>query len=113
MAMLALSAESLQTVRSTSSYRGSLNSTNPRNITPQIAGEYLPRPWALGTHSNPELIHAHTVRKTLICLAVILATKDHLPEPPPQHERRPRTRSSVPSLLDLAVSSAGSHFIPA
>ncbi len=50
--------------------------------------------------------------KTIICLAVILATRQHLPQMPPQFERYIPERQSVPSLLELAVTSAGSRSVP-
>ena len=50
--------------------------------------------------------------KTIICLAVILATRQHLPQLPPQFERYIPERQSVPSLMELAVTSAGSRSVP-
>jgi hypothetical protein len=48
--------------------------------------------------------------KTIICLTVILATKNHLPRIPPQAVYE--TREAVPSLLHLALQSCGKHAVP-
>ena len=50
--------------------------------------------------------------KTIICLAVILATRQHLPRIPPQFERYIPERQSVPSLMELAVTAAGARSVP-
>jgi hypothetical protein len=50
--------------------------------------------------------------KTIICLAVILATRHHLPQIPPQFERHIPERQSVPCLMELAVTAAGSRSVP-
>ncbi|KAL8940172.1 MAG: hypothetical protein Q9216_002960 [Gyalolechia sp. 2 TL-2023] len=51
--------------------------------------------------------------KTLICLAVILATKGHWPQIPPQYslERR-QLRPRVGSLMDMAATAANQERIP-
>ncbi|KAF2668404.1 hypothetical protein BT63DRAFT_374678 [Microthyrium microscopicum] len=51
--------------------------------------------------------------KTLICFAVILATRHHLPKIPPQYQHRLEDRTMVPSLLELAIDTAGRNSIPA
>ncbi|KAF3481346.1 uncharacterized protein GIQ15_04105 [Arthroderma uncinatum] len=51
--------------------------------------------------------------KTLICLAVILATRGHMPSIPSEHiNTTPPVRSSTASLLEMAAATAGSHSIP-
>jgi len=50
--------------------------------------------------------------KTIICLAVILATRQHLPQIPPQFDHYVPERQSVPSLMELAVTAAGLRSIP-
>lgn len=53
-------------------------------------------------------------RKTLICLAVILATRHHLPVTPPQYfNSKPYTSDSVPSLHHIALRTATRFSIPA
>ena len=49
--------------------------------------------------------------KTVICLATILATKDHLPKVPPQFAVPP-VRSRVASLADMAISAIGRKSVP-
>ncbi|KAK3713696.1 hypothetical protein LTR37_008390 [Vermiconidia calcicola] len=49
--------------------------------------------------------------KTLICLATILATKDHLPKIPAPYSMRP-VRSSVARLADMAISATNRKSIP-
>ncbi|KAF1991346.1 hypothetical protein K402DRAFT_450297 [Aulographum hederae CBS 113979] len=50
--------------------------------------------------------------KTVICLAVILATKHHLPGTPPEHQRPPPSRPKVGSLVDMVIASANRHSVP-
>jgi SNF2 family DNA or RNA helicase len=49
--------------------------------------------------------------KTLICLALILATKDHNPKIPPPYDMPP-TRRSTASLADMAISAINRKSIP-
>ncbi|KAK3691889.1 hypothetical protein LTR37_018382 [Vermiconidia calcicola] len=49
--------------------------------------------------------------KTLICLATILATKDHLPKIPAPYSMRP-VRPSVARLADIAISATNRKSIP-
>lgn len=49
--------------------------------------------------------------KTLICLALILATKNHFPKIPPRWNR-PVSRSSVGSLASMAISSINRKSVP-
>jgi hypothetical protein len=80
---------------------------------------YIPKDLAF--YRNPPLYDSHRggilaetmgLGKTIICLAVILATKGHLPKIPPQYQRE-IVRETVPRLLDLCISTAGRHSIPA
>ncbi|EEP80266.1 conserved hypothetical protein [Uncinocarpus reesii 1704] len=50
--------------------------------------------------------------KTLICLAVILATKGHLPQIPPEHVSRIPKRAQIGSLLEMAASVISRHSVP-
>ncbi|EFR03874.1 hypothetical protein MGYG_06873 [Nannizzia gypsea CBS 118893] len=50
--------------------------------------------------------------KTLICLAVILATRGHMPSIPSQYVRPPPVRSQTGSLLDMAAAAAGANSLP-
>ena len=49
--------------------------------------------------------------KTVMCLALILATKDHPPKIPPPYDMPPVWRST-PSLADLAISAINRKSIP-
>lgn len=49
------------------------------------------------------------VRKTFICLALILATKYQYSFVPEDYEEPPRLRKSPPSLSDLAVAAIWKH----
>jgi SNF2-related domain len=80
---------------------------------------YIPKDLAF--YRNPPLYDSHRggilaetmgLGKTVICLAVILATKGHLPKIPPQYQRQ-IVREKVPRLLDLCIATAGRHSIPA
>ncbi|KAK3077367.1 hypothetical protein LTS18_010468, partial [Coniosporium uncinatum] len=50
--------------------------------------------------------------KTLICLAVILATRHHLPQIPPQYQEQHKPRPIVGSLVDMAIAAANRRSIP-
>ncbi|EEH08174.1 conserved hypothetical protein [Histoplasma capsulatum G186AR] len=51
--------------------------------------------------------------KTLICLAVILATRGHFPRIPPSHtEGLRRVRNKTGSLLEMAAATAGRFSLP-
>jgi len=50
--------------------------------------------------------------KTLICLAVILATRHHLPQIPPQYQEQQKPRPVVGSLIDMAIAAANQRTIP-
>src|SRR6266487_1312504 len=52
--------------------------------------------------------------KTLICLAVILATKDHISRIPPQYPETLRApiRPKVGSLIDMCASTIGRYSVP-
>ncbi|KAF2405175.1 hypothetical protein EJ06DRAFT_502181 [Trichodelitschia bisporula] len=50
--------------------------------------------------------------KTVICLALILATKGHVPRIPQEHDRHPSYSTGVPSLSRLAADTAGRHGLP-
>lgn len=49
--------------------------------------------------------------KTVICLATILSTKNHLPKIPPQYASQ-KIREKTPRLLDLCMTVAGNHSLP-
>ncbi|KAF2100096.1 hypothetical protein NA57DRAFT_19969, partial [Rhizodiscina lignyota] len=51
--------------------------------------------------------------KTIICLAVIVATKGHLPKTPPQYLDRTKERPRVGSLMQMAIATANRHSLPA
>jgi hypothetical protein len=51
--------------------------------------------------------------KTVICLAVILATKHHLPKIPAVYQPPSPVRRSVGTLADMAASTLGRYSIPA
>jgi hypothetical protein len=51
--------------------------------------------------------------KTVICLAVILATKDYIPQTPPHYQPPAPIRERVGSLLEMAASIIGRNAIPA
>jgi hypothetical protein len=50
--------------------------------------------------------------KTIMCLAVILATKNHLPKVPPHYQARPRAGEGVPKLMEMALWTAGRNGLP-
>ena len=49
--------------------------------------------------------------KTVICMALILATKGHMPDIPAEYSTI-KTRSSVGSLVDMAIASMNRHSVP-
>ncbi|KAF1808629.1 hypothetical protein P152DRAFT_443501 [Eremomyces bilateralis CBS 781.70] len=51
--------------------------------------------------------------KSIICLAVILATRHHLPQIPSLYETPRRIRPRVGSLAEMAIASANRHGVPA
>jgi hypothetical protein len=52
------------------------------------------------------------VGKTVIIIALILATRYHLPQIPPQYVASTKTRESVGRLADMAIATAGRSAVP-
>ncbi|POR36516.1 DNA repair protein rad8 [Tolypocladium paradoxum] len=78
-----------------------------------VAGTVLAEPRFYDSISGGILAEEMGAGKTIICLALILATKD-LPTQPPELYRggEPPTRSKIASLADMAASCATRHAVP-
>jgi SNF2-related domain len=69
------------------------------------------QPQLFDSHCGGVLAETMGLGKTIICLAVVLATKNHLPKIPPQYQER-APAESVPTLYDMCLSVAGRHSLP-
>ncbi|KAL7773702.1 hypothetical protein CFE70_003669 [Pyrenophora teres f. teres 0-1] len=76
-------------------------------------GSFLQEPRYYETNRGGILAETMGLGKTIICLAVILATKHHLPKIPAAYQPPPPTRDRVGSLADMAASIMGRYSIPA
>ncbi|KAF2847707.1 SNF2 family helicase-like protein [Plenodomus tracheiphilus IPT5] len=76
-------------------------------------GSFLRTPKYYETNRGGILAETMGLGKTIICLAVILATKGHYPRIPPAYHPPPPVRSRVGKLSDMAASMAGRFSIPA
>lgn len=75
-------------------------------------GSFLQEPQFYETNRGGILAETMGLGKTIICLAVVLATKGHMPHIPPAHQTPPRVRDRVGSLADMAASIIGRNAIP-
>jgi hypothetical protein len=75
-------------------------------------GSFLQEPRYYETNRGGILAETMGLGKTVICLAVILASKNHLPKAPAAYRRSPPLRNGPGSLADMAISAAGRHSIP-
>ncbi|KAH7392684.1 SNF2 family N-terminal domain-containing protein [Pyrenochaeta sp. MPI-SDFR-AT-0127] len=76
-------------------------------------GSFLQEPRYYETNRGGILAETMGLGKTVICLAVILATKGHFPQIPAAYQPTPPLRSSVGRLSDMAASILGRRSIPA
>jgi SNF2 family DNA or RNA helicase len=76
-------------------------------------GSFLHEPQFYETNRGGILAETMGLGKTIICLAVILATQGHMPQIPPEYLSPPRVREHVGSLGDMAASILGRNAIPA
>ncbi|KAF1834546.1 hypothetical protein BDW02DRAFT_328933 [Decorospora gaudefroyi] len=76
-------------------------------------GSFLQEPRYYETNRGGILAETMGLGKTVICLALILATKNHLPQIPPAYQPPPPVRNSVAALVDMAASILGRYSIPA
>jgi hypothetical protein len=76
-------------------------------------GSFLHEPQFYETNRGGILAETMGLGKTIICLAVILATQGHMPQIPPAFLKPPRIRDHVGSLGDMAASILGRNAIPA
>jgi hypothetical protein len=76
-------------------------------------GSFLQEPRYYEANRGGILAETMGLGKTLICLAIILATRGHYPQIPAAYLPPPRARSHVGSLSDMAASIIGRHSIPA
>ncbi|CAI9632062.1 unnamed protein product [Alternaria burnsii] len=76
-------------------------------------GSFLQEPRYYETNRCGILAETMGLGKTVICLAVILASKNHLPRMPAAYRPVPPSRNRPGSLADMAISAAGRHSIPA
>jgi hypothetical protein len=74
---------------------------------------FLQEPRYYETNRGGILAETMGLGKTLICLAVILATKHHLPQIPAAYYPSPPVRRRVGTLADMAASVLGRKSIPA
>ncbi|PSN68816.1 hypothetical protein BS50DRAFT_490007 [Corynespora cassiicola Philippines] len=75
-------------------------------------GSFLQEPRYYETNRGGILAESMGLGKTIICLAVILSTKGHMPRIPTLYQRPPPTRPRVGSLLNMAASCIGRYAIP-
>jgi len=75
-------------------------------------GSFLQEPRYYEMNRGGILAETMGLGKTVICLAVILASKGHLPKIPVAYRPLPPLRKQPGSLADMAISSAGRHSIP-
>jgi hypothetical protein len=76
-------------------------------------GSFLQEPRYYETNRGGILAETMGLGKTIICLALILATKSHLPQIPAAYQPPPPVRSQVGTLVDMAASVLGRYSIPA
>ncbi|KAG9185193.1 hypothetical protein G6011_07737 [Alternaria panax] len=76
-------------------------------------GSFLQEPRYFETNRGGILAETMGLGKTVIVLAVILASKNHLPKIPAAHRPLPPSRNRPGSLTDMVISTAGRHSIPA
>ncbi|KAF2005315.1 hypothetical protein P154DRAFT_424964 [Amniculicola lignicola CBS 123094] len=76
-------------------------------------GSFLQEPRFYETSRGGILAETMGLGKTIICLAVIIATRGHLPQIPPTYCPAPQIREKVGSLADMAASILGRNAIPA
>ncbi|KAI4695080.1 uncharacterized protein J4E84_001704 [Alternaria hordeiaustralica] len=75
-------------------------------------GSFLQEPRYYEMNRGGILAETMGLGKTVICLAVILASKGHLPKIPVAYRPLPPLRKRPGSLADMAISSAGRHSTP-
>ena len=75
-------------------------------------GSFLQEPRYYETPRGGILAESMGLGKTIICLAVILATKGQLPQIPALYQPPPPIRDRVGSLADMAASIINRHGIP-
>jgi len=76
-------------------------------------GSFLQEPIFYETNRGGILAETMGLGKTIICLAVILASKHHLPKIPAAYQPSPPIRNRVGSLAEMASSIMGRYSIPA
>lgn len=76
-------------------------------------GSFLQTPKYYNTTQGGILAETMGLGKTIICLAVILATKGHYPKIPAAHHTPSPVRDRVGKLTEIAASTIGRHSIPA
>ncbi|KAF2708239.1 hypothetical protein K504DRAFT_381925 [Pleomassaria siparia CBS 279.74] len=76
-------------------------------------GSFLQEPQFYESNRGGILAETMGLGKTIICLAVVLATKGHLPHIPPAYQPPPCVRNRVGKLSDMAASIMGRNSIPA
>jgi hypothetical protein len=74
---------------------------------------FLQEPRYYETNRGGILAETMGLGKTVICLAVILATKNHLPQIPAAYQPPPPVRRRTGTLVDMAASVLGRYSIPA
>jgi hypothetical protein len=75
-------------------------------------GSFLQEPRYYETNRGGILAETMGLGKTVICLAVILATKNHLPKIPAAYQPPPPVRPRVGTLVDMAASILGRRSVP-
>ncbi|KAF2654086.1 hypothetical protein K491DRAFT_601551 [Lophiostoma macrostomum CBS 122681] len=75
-------------------------------------GTFIKEPRLYDTNRGGILAETMGLGKTIICLAVILATKGHRPQIPPLYRPSPPIRSRVGSLAEMAANTIGRNSIP-
>ncbi|KAF2740925.1 hypothetical protein EJ04DRAFT_481143 [Polyplosphaeria fusca] len=75
-------------------------------------GTFLQDPLYYESNRGGILAETMGLGKTVICLAVVLATKGHMPQIPPAYQTPPRVRERVGSLAAIAAEAIGRHSLP-
>ncbi|KAF2116911.1 P-loop containing nucleoside triphosphate hydrolase protein [Lophiotrema nucula] len=76
-------------------------------------GSFLHEPRYYESNRGGILAETMGLGKTIICLALVLATKGHLPLIPPQYQSPPRIRDHVASLGNIAANVIARNSLPA
>ncbi|OCL06148.1 hypothetical protein AOQ84DRAFT_390389 [Glonium stellatum] len=75
-------------------------------------GSFVQKPRYYESNRGGILSETMGLGKTVICLAVILATRFHLPQIPPEYQEPPPVRKNIGTLLSMAAATITRNAIP-